>query len=184
MKTNYILAILALVGGLSAAFTNYSSRNNMYPTWKFDSDRIEGKKVEVISASHMADLLYMKDQGFVLLDARDEVSYAEYHIPTALRYKKGDADPGEENSWFILYGMPDEKIADLSDGLPGKVFVLKGGMDAWYSEVIFPDFLQFRIRNKNMLEQIIHRSRYFGGTPGNTQHLNINVRESRYREGC
>ena len=38
--------------------------------------------------------------------------------------------------------------------------------------------------DKEKLEQIINRSKYFGGTPRNTQLLNITMRESSYREGC
>ena len=68
--------------------------------------------------------------------------------------------------------------------LPGKVYVLKGGIDAWYSLVLFPDFIEYQVRNNEKLEQIISRSMYFGGSPRNTQLLNITVRESRYREGC
>jgi hypothetical protein len=57
-------------------------------------------------------------------------------------------------------------------------------MEAWYSQVLFPDFSQLRVRNRELLEHILRRSRFFGGTPQNTQVLNIEVRETRYREGC
>jgi hypothetical protein len=64
------------------------------------------------------------------------------------------------------------------------VYVLKGGLEAWYSVVLFPDMLAYRIRNTEHLMSILSRCSFFGGQAKNTQVLNLNVRESRYREGC
>jgi rhodanese-related sulfurtransferase len=185
MKTNQILALLAVAGGLFAAFTSHSVKNNIYPTWKFETERVEGKKVDYISASHLADRLYTKEQGIVVLDLRSESEYNTYHIPSARRYEKGEGESSLEKGTFILYGLEsDAEVKALKRDLPGKVYVLEGGMESWNSLVLFPDFSHFRVRNSEALEQIIRRCRYFGGTPGNTQLLNIDVRQTRYREGC
>jgi hypothetical protein len=61
---------------------------------------------------------------------------------------------------------------------------LSGGIKAWYDLVLFPDFQQFQVRNRQQLEEIIAKSRYFGGTPQNIQRLNLTERADRYREGC
>jgi hypothetical protein len=50
--------------------------------------------------------------------------------------------------------------------------------------VLFPDFLNYHVRNRDHLDHILRRSRFFGGEPQNTQVLNIEARENRYREGC
>jgi len=186
MKTNHILAILAIVGGMTAAFTKHSENNKLYPDWKFQKERIEGKKVSFISASHLANLLYSKDQNIIVFDARNWKAYEYYHIPQALLYDAGMVPKaGTRSGTTVLYGDPeDPDLVELARELPGRVLLLKGGMDAWYSQVLFPDFMSFSVRNRDQLDHILRRSGFFGGKPINTQLLNIEVRESRYREGC
>ena len=185
MKTNQILALIAIAASLFAAFTSHSVKNNLFPTWEFESERVEGKKVDYISANHLANLLYKKEQGIVVLDLRSESEFTTYHIPSAMRYEKGDKGPEQEKATFIVYGLEsDAEVKALTQTLPGKVYVLEGGMESWNSLVLFPDFNYFRVRNSDALEQIIRKCRYFGGTPGNTQFLNIDVRQTHFREGC
>lgn len=186
MKINHILASLAIIGGISAAFTNHSEKNHLYPSWNHDKDKIQGEKVHVISATHLADLLYQKEQGITILDNRDAEAFENYHIPSAKSHDPGDKLPdGALGSPIVIYGMEnDPQLLELADALSGKVYILKGGIEAWYDLVLFPDFNEYQVRNVDKLEQIINRSRYFGGTPRNTQLLNITIRESRFREGC
>jgi len=185
MKTNQILALIAIAAALFAAFTSHSVKNNLYPTWKFESERVDGKKVDYISANHLADLLYMREQGIVVLDVRSEPEFKTYHIPSAIRYEKGDLEADQEKGIFIVYGLEsDAEVKELKRKLPGKVYVLEGGMESWNALVLFPDFNLFRVRNSDALELIIRKCRYFGGTPGNTQFLNIDIRQTRFREGC
>jgi len=185
MKTNHLLAILAVVAGISAAFTSYSVKNSLYPTKKFEHARVDGEKLSFISPHHLADLLYRK-QPLVLLDTREGEAYDDYHIPTALHYTVKQKMEGEkERGMVVLYGAGEnEEVYSLANDLPGRVFVLKGGMEAWYSLVLFPDLVQYRVRNSEQLRYIVRRAGFFGGEAQNTQLLNIQVRESRYREGC
>lgn len=185
MKTNHIFALLALLAGLFAAFTSHTERNHMYPTWKFEKSRMEGVKVHFISPHHLADLLYQKHELF-LLDARNWSDYTDYHIPTALHYDGDQMLVDKKNTGStILYGSGEnEDLYALARDLPGKVYVLKGGMEAWYSLVLFPDMLEYKVRNSDQLMQLLRRCAFFGGQAQNTQVLNLNVRESRYREGC
>lgn len=185
MKTNHIFALLALLGGLFAAFTSHTERNHIYPTWKFEKSRVEGVRVHYISPHHLADLLYEK-QDLSLLDARSWSEYSSYHIPTALHFDADQKLKGSQNAEStILYGSSeDQDIYTLARDLPGKVYVLKGGMEAWYSMVLFPDMLEYQVRNSDQLMQLLRRCAFFGGQAQNTQVLNLNVRESRYREGC
>ena len=186
MKTNHILAILALVVGLTAAFTRHSENNKLYPDWKFQKERIDGKKYSFISASHLANLIYSKDQSIVIFDARPWKAFEHYHIPQALAYDVGMGSKAAIRSGIVvLYGEPDDQgLYDLARELPGRVYILRGGMDAWNSLVLFPDFMSFSVRNSDQLDHILRRSGFFGGLPQNSQLLNIDVRESRYREGC
>ena len=185
MKTNHLFAILAIVAGISAAFTTHSVKNNLYPTWKFEKARVEGEKVHYISAHQLADLLYRK-QPLSLLDAREWKAYEKYHIPTALHHNADQSTEGGKGSGIVvLYGSAEQdELYTMANDLPGRVYVLKGGMDAWYSLVLFPDLVHYRVRNSDQLSHIVRRCGFFGGEAQNTQLLNINVRESRYREGC
>jgi len=186
MKINTLLTLLAIAGGFSAAFTDHSTRNSFYPVRRNETKRIDGQKVHFISAPQLADMLYHKEKGITLMDARDEDLYKTYHIPAAIRYKVGDAIPDQYLSGkVVIYWMDnDDQLVQFYDEFPGEVTVLKGGIAAWYSLVLFPDFMEYKVRNQDKLEHIISRSRYFGGSPRNAQILNIAVRESRYREGC
>ena len=192
MKTNAILALLAIVGGLSAAFTNHASRNHLYPTWKYEKERVAGQKVSFISAPQLADILYQKEEGIILLDARDKEAYDTYHIPTALHHEAGDPLKTDDLSTgldgagtFVVYGFSgDLRIVDDFSDLPGKVYFLKGGIGQWYELVLFPDFIKNPVRNIELLRQIVDRCMFFGGRPMNTQLLNIDVRANRFREGC
>ncbi len=186
MKTNHLLAILAIAGGLTAAFTNHSKKNELYPDWKFQKEQVEGKRVGFMSAHHLADLLYSKEENLILFDTREGKAYEQYHIPTSLMYDPGMGSKADmKDGIIVVYGTEEENsLYELARELPGRVYVLKGGMDAWYSLVLFPDFLKFHVRNSDQLDYILRRSRFFGGEPQNTQLLNIEVRESRYREGC
>jgi rhodanese-related sulfurtransferase len=186
MKINYILALLAIAGGVSAAFTNHASRNDLYPTWKFEKDRVEGRKVNYISAVHLADLLYEKRTDITLLDARNRLDYESYHIPQARHYDRDEEIPEESLSGMVIvYGAQENDYSgSWIKELPSDAYLLKGGIDQWNELVLFPDFITLKVRNGESAERIITRSRYFGGTPQNTQLLNIKVRESRYREGC
>jgi hypothetical protein len=186
MKTNHILAILAIVGGTTAAFTKYSVNNDLYPDWKYQKERIEGKSVRFISPQHLADLIYSKDENILLFDTREWKAYGEYHIPNAVQYEEGIISKADfKSGTIVLYG--DEEINGLyglAREIPGRVYVLKGGMQAWYSLVLFPDFMKYHVRNGDQLDHILRRSRFFGGKPQNTQLLNINMRKNQYREGC
>ncbi len=186
MKINYIMASLAVIGGISAVFTNHAEKNNFYPTWKFEKERIEGERIRYISAPYLAELLYKKEQGIVILDFRNKEDYIRYHIPTANHYETGGAlgntDPEKQ---VVVYGLVAGQLSvEQVNDLPGKVYVLKGGIEQWYELVLFPDFDYYKVRNSHTLHQIILRSRFFGGTPRNLQQLHIEVRKSRFREGC
>jgi len=185
MKTNHILVVLALLGGISAAFTSHSKHNNLYPDWKTRKDQVNGTRIRIISAHHLADLLYEKNEGLIIFDARSWKEYQEYHIPRALPLDAGVAKKKGVRGTMVIYGgEEDSDLFQKVKELPGRVYLLKGGMEAWYSLVLFPDFSEFKVRNGDRLEYILRRSGFFGGKPQNTQLLNLHVRESRYREGC
>jgi rhodanese-related sulfurtransferase len=186
MKTNNILALIALVIGIPAVFTNHAARNNLYPIWKYYSYRIEKEKIRFISANYLADLIYRKKYGIIILDTRSKAAYEEYHIPTSIPYNEQDLLSALKSSdKVVLYGDKNYKYqSEIPANLPAKIFNLDGGIDEWFNMVLFPDFSKIKVRNQQNLERIINRSRYFGGTPQNTDRLNITTRSKHFREGC
>ncbi len=186
MKTNYILAIVSLVIGLGAVFTNHADRNNLYPVWKYRTDRINKEKIRLVSANYLADLIYRKEQGITILDTRSSDEYEEYHIPTSIPYNEQNLlSVLKSSDKVILYGDKNYSyLSEIPGNLAGKIYNLSGGADEWFSMVLFPDFSKIHVRNRQALEKIINRSRYFGGTPQNINLLNISTRSSRFREGC
>lgn len=185
MKTNHILVVLALLGGISAAFTNHAKHNDLYPDWKIRKEQVNGMRVRFISAHHLADMLYEKKENLIIFDARDWKAYQEYHIPRAIQLDEKLAMKKDLKGPMVVYGGEvNSDLVQRVKELPGQVYLLKGGLEAWYSLVLFPDFSKFQVRNGDRLEYILRRSEFFGGQPQNTQLLNIHVRESRYREGC
>lgn len=186
MRINYILAILALISGIIALFTNYSEKNNLYPSWKYRTEKISNNKIRLISANHLADLVANKERGITIIDTRTKAEYEEYHIPGAIPYSEQDLLSASKSSKkVILYGDKNYNyLSEVPANMKGKIHYLRGGIDEWINTVLFPDFSKFKVRNKQTLEKIIDRSRYFGGTPQNTDLLNIITRSSHFREGC
>lgn len=186
IKINYVLALLALIVGISAAFTNHSEKNHLYPEWKYKTSPIENGKVRYISANHLADLVYNREQKVTILDLRSEAEYMEYHIPGAIHLTEPNmlSDPGASGK-LVFYGKDArEKVTVFLPDTRMKMYILYGGLEEWYRIVLFPDFVNMQVRNRQTLESIINRSRYFGGQPKNIQELNITLRSSQFREGC
>jgi rhodanese-related sulfurtransferase len=186
MKTNNILAIASFIIGIAAVFTNHADRNNLYPVWKYRTDRINKEKIRLISANYLSDLIYRKEQGITILDIRSGAEYEEYHIPASIPYNEQDLlSVLKSSDKVILYGDKNYNyLSEIAANLSGKIYNLSGGADEWFNLVLFPDFSKIHVRNRLTLEKIINRSRYFGGTPQNIDLLNISTRSSRFREGC
>jgi len=186
MRVNFILTVAALVLGISAALTDFEERNGFYPDWKFRKDRIDGHRVEYISAVQLAGLLRQKDQGILVMDIRDPGDFADYHIPGSVLFDPQLLSQAKQKGKkVILYGSGQDPYAQLVREIPVKgIYLLGGGLDAWYDTVLFPDFSRYRVRNREVLQEILSTSVYFGGKAVNTESLNLTQRSGRFREGC
>src|SRR4030042_4485293 len=124
MKTNYILAIVSLVIALGAVVTNHADRNNLYPVWKYKTDRIDREKVRLISANWLADLVYRKEQGITILDTRSIAEYEEYHIPTSVLYNEQNLlSVLKSSEKVILYGDKNYNyLSEIPANLSGKIY--------------------------------------------------------------
>lgn len=107
-----------------------------------------------------------------LVDLRDETAFGEYHVPTAenvplttlgehglLRNEKivlyADGDLPAAKAWLLLRGR----------GFQG-VYTLKGGLDAWKDEVLFPVMPESPgPEEQARFEKAAHVATFFGGQP-------------------
>ncbi|MEZ5069625.1 MAG: hypothetical protein R2751_01315 [Bacteroidales bacterium] len=192
MKTKITLALVAILLGASAAFTDYGKHNGSYPEWKTRSERADGSRQKVVSAPFLARMLFDREPGLVLLDLRSEKAFASYHIPGS--WQPADVRESglvEGADLLVLIGdstLNQRKLAGemsvIPDGFDGRILVLEDGMTAWTDEVLFPDMLQWKVRSGQRLNEIHVLSHYFGGSPRNSQWMQVRQADSPFREGC
>jgi len=107
-----------------------------------------------------------------LIDLRDETAFGEYHVPTAenvpltslpeyglLRNEKivlyADGDLPAAQAWLLLRGR----------GYRG-VYTLRGGLDAWKDQVLFPEMpASPSPEEQARFEKAAHVAKLFGGQP-------------------
>ena len=131
-----------------------------------------------VTAGELASFIVEGRSDYRLIDLRSEPEYAEYHIPTAENVTLAalpDA-PLLANEKVILYsegGIHASQAWMLmrAKGLRN-VYTLKGGLDQWKDEVLFPTVGENATAPERAhFERAVALSRFFGGTPraGDTQ---------------
>jgi rhodanese-related sulfurtransferase len=129
----------------------------------------EGGRVDPLE---LADWLVRGRADLRLIDLRDEQAYAEYHIPGAERVPPAALpDAGLlRNETIVVYSDDDLAAAQAWVLLRALGFhgarALRGGLDAWRDEVLFPvladDPTPFQAERNARLEAL---ARHFGGQP-------------------
>ncbi len=171
LTLNQKLALGALVLGAVALFAR-PNRGNVVTLDVEELAAIIDTEDDHVTASELAGWIVAGHSDYRLIDTRSEKEYGEYHIPTA------------EN--VTLTALPDasllanEKIVLYSEGgihasqawmlLRAKGFknayTLKGGLDAWKEEVLFPALAENATPlEKARFEGAVARARFFGGSP-------------------
>jgi rhodanese-related sulfurtransferase len=97
-----------------------------------------------IQVRELADWLVKGENDYLLLDVRDPEAFAKYHIPSAQNVPVAalDSDVAAHNEKILVYSDRDLLSAQAwfllkAMGFPS-VHVLKGGLQAWREEVLFP----------------------------------------------
>jgi len=169
--TNRRLATLALALGVGAL----AGDPQRGPTVRVDARELAAiveRELDHVTPSALADWIVQGRTDYRLLDLRDAASYAAYHIPTAehvpmtalpehplarnetiVLYSDGGIHAAQ--GWFLLRAMD----------YPG-VLILRGGLEAWREEVLFPIAPEAPTPHAAAaFERAAHVARFLGGAP-------------------
>ncbi len=125
-----------------------------------------------LSVAQLADRLVAGQNDLLVVDVRDADAYATYHIPGALNVPMASLSPdfAPRNERLLFYSDNELEAAQAwlllrSLGYANS-YLLRGGLDAWKSEVLFPA----QVANPTADQQTAFAARaavakFFGGTP-------------------
>jgi rhodanese-related sulfurtransferase len=182
-----VLSLAAIVFAVLAVVAGNPYKITIQPISTSEEFKIEERLVKVIDAQEVAKWIMDKRDNFQLVDTRIENEFNEYHIPFSLNIHRNglELELMKSKKSIIIYDKNKrysiEKLKPLISNRNEEVYVLKGGLDEWIDEILFPD-----IRNKNNLSEeeikkIYKTSTYFGGKPI----LDKERPKRKYkREGC
>ena len=171
LTLNQKLAAAAVVLGAVALFAA------PYPGSKVTLDARElalvvGTEADHVEARELAAWIIESRPDYRLVDLRTEAEFAQYHIPTALSIPMSvltDAGLGRQEK-IVLYsegGIHSAQAWMLLKAQGYKsVYMLKGGLDEWRDQVVFPVVSDDptpvqRARD----ERLKSMSTFFGGQP-------------------
>jgi rhodanese-related sulfurtransferase len=176
-----VLVLVAIVFAVLAALAGSPYKITIQPINTSEKFEVEGKLVNVIDVQDLAKWIIDKRDNFHLVDIRMKNEFNEYHIPFASNIPRNGLELIESKKTIIIYDQSKrysiEKLKPLIKNRNEEVYVLKGGLDEWINEILFPD--------NNLSEEEIKRvykiSTYFGGKPI----LDKERPKRKYkREGC
>lgn len=144
-----ILMAVFLFLGVAAIFLGspYSGRRVKIDTKELSL--ITTNKANYITPENLADAIIQGDTDFILYDLRDPKDYTAYNITdgktigsTNIQIASPEFESIPRNENIILYAQDGSVAAQAliilkAKGYPS-VRALKGGVDAWMSQIIFP----------------------------------------------
>jgi hypothetical protein len=139
---NQQLALLAGLLGLLALVAGSPLRDQKVTIDLKELARAIESEDDHVSADQLAEWIMLKSQLRVI-DLRDSVSYASYHIPTAelLSMEQLLEERGSEDEMLLLYSEGGIHAAQAWMLMKAKgeanVYTLKGGLTAWKEDVLF-----------------------------------------------
>lgn len=131
-----------------------------------------GDSVNRIEPLDLADWIIKGKSDYRLIDLRKSEKFNDYHIPTAENIEINGINESDlaKNQKIILYSEDEFTAAQAWFLLKAKefagVYYLKGGLNSWRSEVLFP-VQPSDSSAKSMMEfnKLVQVSKYFGGVP-------------------
>jgi len=156
------LGAAALLLGALAVFGNPYRTTGVVQIDARELAAIVQTEVDHVAPGELADWIVQGRTDYRLIDLRDEAAYAAYHLPTAERAPiAGLPDyPLARNEKIVLYSDGGIHAAQgwfllRAVGFKG-VYILRGGLEAWKDEVLFPTAASDRAKAV---------SAFFGGAP-------------------
>jgi rhodanese-related sulfurtransferase/uncharacterized membrane protein YedE/YeeE len=189
-KVTKMLGIIALLLGVMAAVSGSPVRNGQIDAGLAYPDSIRGRQIAYLGSVQLAESLMARRRDMTVLDLRSETDFETYHIPSAQHVAPSDVTSHNiPNDKTIILCADDGQCAaqawsDITEQGFENVFVLQGGLERWFDEILFPDLTVTRGRDKDTIEKIRKMSRYFGGTPRQNDIGRSGSRRRYLREGC
>ena len=166
------LGVLAFVLGFLALFAGspYRGAGAVIPTKELAIAMATGN--DQVDVHTLADWIIQGRSDFRVIDLRPAAAYAEYHIPPAENIPVAELTQSslQHNEKIVLYAEDGARAAQVWTLLKAKGFkgayLLKGGLDTWTSEILFPRIAD----NATPAQQVEFArarevSKFFGGTP-------------------
>jgi len=172
LNTNKRLALFAAILGILAFIIGNPNNKNKITVNAKELALSTIKNEDKISVMELADWLIKGKEDFVLVDLRDEKSYNEYAIPNSVNIEIENLLDSDlmRNEKIILYGDDDITSAQawfiLKSVNYKSVYILKGGMNAWKNEILYPKLADNATpEEKSEFEKVKQISLHFGGMP-------------------
>jgi hypothetical protein len=171
LTLNQKLAAVALALGAVALF----AQPHRGPFVKLDARELAlvvEREVDHVTAPELAAWIIEGRADYRLIDLRNEKDYAAYHIPTAACVPlSGLPDyPLLRNEKIVLYSEGGIHSAQAwmllrAQGFDA-VYMVRGGLDAWKDEVLFPS-LPAGVGPQDLarFERTAQMAKFFGGQP-------------------
>lgn len=171
LTLNQKLAVAAVALGALALFAA------PYPGSKVTLDARElalvvGTAADQVAAHELAAWIIESRADYRLIDLRTEAEFARYHIPTAVNIPMNalaDAGLGRQEK-LVLYSEGDMHSAQAwmllkAQGYKG-AYMLKGGLEAWKDEVVFPVLAENPAPDEKVRDERLRSiSAFFDGQP-------------------
>jgi rhodanese-related sulfurtransferase len=165
------LASGALVLGLLALFAS-PYRGNVVRIDVKELATIVGHEGDHVTAEELAGWIVEGRADYRLVDLRGEREYGEYQIPTAENVTLAALPDASllENERVVLYsegGIHAAQAWMLMRAMGFRnVYTLKGGLDLWKEEVLFPTLAENApAPERARFERSASLARFFGGSP-------------------
>ena len=171
VSLNEKLAFGALVLGVLAVFAR-PSRGNVVTLDVRELATIIGGEGDHVGAGELAGWIVAGRSDYRLIDLRSEKDYAAYHIPTAENVSLATLPAASllANEKVVLYSEGGVHASQAWMLLRAKGFqsayTLKGGLDQWTEEVLFPTLSEAAAPSERArFERAAALAKFFGGSP-------------------
>ena len=171
LTLNQKLALGAVVLGAAALFaTPYPGSTVTLDTKELAL--VVGTEADHVEAPELAAWIIESRADYRLIDLRTEAEFAQYHIPTAVNIPMNvltDAGLGRQEK-LVLYSEGGIHSAQAWMLLRARgfksVYMLKGGLDEWKDQVVFPVGADNPTRDERARDERLKSiSAFFGGQP-------------------
>jgi len=173
LTLNQKLALGAVVLGAAALFaTPYPGSTVTLDTKELAL--VVGTEADHVEAPELAAWIIEGRADYRLIDLRSDAEFAQYHIPTAVNVPMNvltDAGLGRQEK-LVLYsegGIHSAQAWMLLRAQGYKsVYMLKGGLDGWKDQVVFPIVADNPTPDERARDERLKSiSAFFGGQPRN-----------------